>query len=151
MVTPTRRGASRATPSSASGIKFANTMMMSNETILVEDEIPIDPALLEEEMNLQEDMDAEGEVDDGVGYYMPVSVEYGNSDTPDRGLLLPGRNGAILCFPSSSRVCSRVGRVVFLETVPATHGLRTRFTIGYVSNIANFQQRSTYKAEAWTT
>lgn len=36
-------------------------------------EIPIDPALLVEEATLQDDIDAEGEVDDGVGYYLPVS------------------------------------------------------------------------------
>lgn len=40
---------------------------------MVQDDIQIDPALLAEEAQHQEDVDAEGEVDDGVGYYLPVS------------------------------------------------------------------------------
>jgi len=40
---------------------------------IIDSDIPIDPALLgEEDGDLQDDLDAEGEVDDGVGYYMPV-------------------------------------------------------------------------------
>jgi hypothetical protein len=36
-------------------------------------DIQIDPALLSQDGGeLQDDLDAEGEVDDGVGYYMPV-------------------------------------------------------------------------------
>lgn len=41
---------------------------------IIDEDIPIDPALLDDGPSaLQDDLDAEGEVDDGVGYYVPVS------------------------------------------------------------------------------
>lgn len=77
VVTPTRRAASRSAPSSATrSLKLVNDM--PGAMPLIDDDIPIDPALLEEDVNLQEDMDAEGEVDDGVGYYLPVSLGPGS-------------------------------------------------------------------------
>lgn len=71
VVTPTRRAASRA-PSSASRSNILPSSLPS-PTPMVQDDIQIDPALLAEEAQHQEDVDAEGEVDDGVGYYLPVS------------------------------------------------------------------------------
>lgn len=76
MATPTRRAASRsAGPSSARSNKTATKGGPPASPLAGRgDDIPIDPALLEEDATLQDDLDAEGEVDDGVGYYIPVRL-----------------------------------------------------------------------------
>lgn len=75
MATPTRRAASRsAAPSSTRSTKASSKAGAPMSPLGQRGpDIPIDPSLLVEDDALQDDIDAEGEVDDGVGYYLPVS------------------------------------------------------------------------------
>lgn len=79
--TPTRRAASRSAAPSSSRSSRSNYRALSRGDVsssplarIIDGDIPIDPALLAENAELQDDLDAEGEVDDGVGYYMPVRL-----------------------------------------------------------------------------
>lgn len=83
MATPTRRAASRSAPSSSRSTKTPSRASRPDQGSPTprkagDDDFPIDPALLDDEPGdaLQDDIDAEGEVDDGVGYYFPVSRVY---------------------------------------------------------------------------
>lgn len=73
MATPTRRASSRSAPSTARSSKSQQRNAPPSSPLAhAGGDILIDPALLAEEEALQDDLDAEGEVDDGVGYYLPV-------------------------------------------------------------------------------
>lgn len=73
MATPTRRASSRSAPSTARSSKSQpRNAPPSSPLAHAGGDILIDPALLAEDEALQDDLDAEGEVDDGVGYYLPV-------------------------------------------------------------------------------
>ncbi|BEJ17415.1 hypothetical protein CspHIS471_0608160 [Cutaneotrichosporon sp. HIS471] len=83
MATPTRRTASRSAPSSSRSARTPTRARGATGQGSVTprkgatDDFALDPALLDDQDRaLQDDIDAEGEVDDGVGYYYPPEGYY---------------------------------------------------------------------------